>query len=75
MFPLKGNRQQWNDLFADRLDPDISKITSSVQFDLSSLGSLKLNTRRDYSDCTMERLEGMGCLGTFRDYVGIWQEI
>lgn len=75
MFPLKGNRQQWNDLFADRLDPDISKITSSVQFDLSSLGSLKLNTRRNYSDCTMERLEGRGCLGTFRDYVGIWQEI
>lgn len=75
MFPLKGNRQQWNDLFADRLDPDISKITSSVQFDLGSLGSLKLNTRRDYSDCTMERLEGRGCLGTFRDYVGIWQEI
>lgn len=75
MFPLKGNRQQWNDLFADRLDPDISKITSSFQFDLSSLGSLKLNTRRDYSDCTMERLEGRGCLGTIRDYVGIWQEI
>lgn len=75
MFPLKGKRQQWNDLFADRLDPDISKITSSVQFDLGSLGSLKLNTRRDYSDCTMERLEGRGCLGTFRDYVGILQEI
>lgn len=75
MFPLKGNRQQCNDLFADRLDPDISKITSSFQFDLSSLGSLKLNTRRDYYDCTMERLEGRGCLGTIRDYVGIWQEI